>query len=231
MPMKRKFVPRRRKRTYKRKRYYKRKRSGPVSSYVSKPFGNKLRIVTRYVENQITINPGAAGIMDEYVFSANGLFDPNITGVGHQPIGFDQYMVMFDHYTVIGAKCTATFVNTDTGTSQQVGIYVKDVNTTDTDIRKYLENGLCKYKTISPTTFGNNQCTIVYPLSIPKFFQKKKIIGESDYKGSQTSNPSEQCYFHLFAAPITSVDATAVQLFVMIEYIAILTEPKTLALS
>lgn len=228
---KRKYVPRRRKRTYKRKRIYKRRQRGGIGPYVSKPFGNKLRVVTRYVENQITINPGAAGIMDEFVFSANGLYDPNITGVGHQPIGFDQYMTMFDHYTVIGAKIICTFVNTDTATSQQVGIYVKDAPSTETDIRKYIENGLCKYKTISPTTYGNNQCTIVYPLSIPKFFTKKKIIGESDYKGSVAANPTEQAYFHCFAAPIQSTDPTAVQLFVLIEYIAILTEPKTLALS
>lgn len=41
-----------------------------------------------------------------YRFTANGLFDPNVTGVGHQPNPFDQLMAFYSKATVIGSKIT-----------------------------------------------------------------------------------------------------------------------------
>ena len=35
--------------------------------------------------------------------------DPNHTGVGHQPLYFDQLMTIYNHYIVIGAKITVKF--------------------------------------------------------------------------------------------------------------------------
>ena len=34
---------------------------------------------------------------------------PNHTGVGHQPLYFDQLMTIYNHYIVIGAKITVKF--------------------------------------------------------------------------------------------------------------------------
>lgn len=225
-------MPRRAKRKPRPPRRRYRKQGQLTGNYVSKPLGNYRKVVTRYVENQISINPGAAGIADNYIFSANGLYDPNITGVGHQPIGFDQFMLMYDHYTVIGSKIKCTFINTDGSTPAQVGISLKDNVAAETDIRRNIENALCKYKTIGATGSGDsNKAIITMTFSTRKFFRKKSIIAESDYKGTSSANPTEQAYFHCWGAPIASVDPTSIQLFVEIEYIAILTEPKLLTLS
>lgn len=45
------------------------------------------------------------------VFAANGIFDPDITGVGHQPLYRDTYAGIYDQYVVIGSKITFTLVN------------------------------------------------------------------------------------------------------------------------
>lgn len=231
MAYRKKMMRPRRKRLVKRRRRTYRKR-GLTGNYVHKPLGNFRKIVTRYVENQISINPTTAGAADTYVFSANGLFDPNITGIGHQPIGFDQLMLMYDHYTVIGSKIKCTFVNTDNITPAQVGISLRDVPTPEIDIRRSIENSLCKYRTVGSSGSGDsNKTVITYKFSTKKFFKKSQIIAESDYKGSISSNPTEQAYFHCWGAPIINVDPTAIQLFVEIEYIVLLTEPKLLNLS
>ena len=39
----------------------------------------------------------------------NSLFDPDFTGTGHQPYYFDQFATIYQRYTVIGSKLTATF--------------------------------------------------------------------------------------------------------------------------
>jgi len=56
-----------------------------------------------------TLNPGAAGSAGVQVFSANGLYDPDITSTGHQPRGFDQSSAMYKTFQVIKRMITVWF--------------------------------------------------------------------------------------------------------------------------
>lgn len=42
-------------------------------------------------------------------FNANSIFDPDQTGVGHQPMYRDQWAAIYDQYVVIGSKITVHF--------------------------------------------------------------------------------------------------------------------------
>lgn len=43
-----------------------------------------------------------------YQFRANSVYDPNLTGVGHQPMGHDQLAALYDKYRVYNAKIVLT---------------------------------------------------------------------------------------------------------------------------
>lgn len=59
----------------------------------------------RYVEAiSITLTLGVGNAR----FTANGLYDPNQSGTGHQPMYFDQLMAVYDHYTVLKSKIKIT---------------------------------------------------------------------------------------------------------------------------
>lgn len=45
------------------------------------------------------------------LFRCNGMYDPNETGVGHQPRFFDEMSGFYDRYRVIGSKITCKFIN------------------------------------------------------------------------------------------------------------------------
>lgn len=51
-------------------------------------------------------SPLGAGAAQGNIYSINDLRDPDVTGAGHQPMGFDQYMSQFRHFMVYAAKFT-----------------------------------------------------------------------------------------------------------------------------
>lgn len=71
---------------------------------------DKLRMTLRYIENNFTIT-SALGANGNYYFSCNSLFDPNRTGGGHQPLYFDQFAALYNHYTVNASECEVWFTN------------------------------------------------------------------------------------------------------------------------
>jgi hypothetical protein len=50
----------------------------------------------------------SAGAPASYLFHANGLYDPDHTGAGHQPHGFDQIMALYKNYQVLSSAIEVT---------------------------------------------------------------------------------------------------------------------------
>ena len=81
-------------------------------------FGFPDRMVTklRYVDNfNLT---GSAGVVGANVFRFNSCFDPDLSGVGHQPMYFDQFCGAtgtgpYGRYRVTSAKATVSFMQTN----------------------------------------------------------------------------------------------------------------------
>lgn len=183
----------------------------------------------------VTINP-TAGVLGINIFSCNGLFDPDITGAGHQPMGFDQWMSFYEHYTVLGSKITAIFTpnSATVGTGQMIcGIYT-DSNTTSTStITTMVEQPGTRFGFV-PLAGAAPPIRITKTFSSRKFFGKPRgsLIAANTYKGTDAANPTEGAFFHVFcgASDATS-DPGAVFVQVLITYYAILTERQTLAAS
>lgn len=228
---KRKFS---RKKSFK-KRSFKRRKTSFRKKRTSVPrnlIPTKLARRFKYCET-VALDAGATTI-STHVFSCNGMFDPNITGVGHQPMGFDQYVgVLYDHYTVIGAKITVTFMSTGSGANTgpaRVGITVRDTFTPLlAGVDTLCEQGATKMRVISALT-SNNKTTMSYTINPAKFLGNSKPLNNENLKGTSTANPSEQCYFQVFAANINDFsNPEPVQAICTIEYVAVLTERRWLA--
>lgn len=100
-----------------------RRRSRRVTRY---PRYNQVHPLIKYAKLKyntvITLDPGNAGTASSiasYSFSANGLYDPDISGTGHQPLYFDNLSALYSKYVVQYSKIRATFMNTD----NKVAIY------------------------------------------------------------------------------------------------------------
>lgn len=221
-----KYVPKT-KRRHRRSRYYRRKRGNLL---YKAPMPNKFATKLRYV-GQTTLNPGVAGIAGVHVINAIGLYDPDITGAGHQPRGFDELMSMYDHYQVIGSKITVTFSQNygSTYNPLYIGIALKDDNTPYTDVNDYLE-GRNLISTILPAHYVNNPATartLVKTFSLRKFLSVTKAMSSNQYRGNSGANPNDSAYFHIFSAPINSgADEPSFVINFRIDFIVVFTEPR-----
>lgn len=216
-----------------------RRRRGTGSKSTSKyvlaknpsPLGRKFKALLRYYEKGLSLNPGVAGAASQYVFSANGVYDPNITGTGHQPLGFDQLMPLYDHATVIGSKITITAENTDTTYAQILSLHMQDNTTTVTNQEILIENGSCKYTIINNTAAGGSTKILSMKANPNKFLGRSHPLSEDDLQNTISSNPLEQCYWVVSAQPNSASDTNLVYFSVLLEYMTVFFEPKQLAQS
>ncbi len=224
-------------RKFSRKRKYRRKprrrRSGFNTNVLShyQPFARKKLWKTRYTD-RITLNPGVAGTVATHIFSANGLFDPDITGVGHQPNAFDQLVgTLYDHAVVIGAQITIMAANTDATNSQFVGCMLADATTLITDPNIVMENGNVKFKQMTALGSGGNKTQITAKINPNKFLGHSMPLSDDVLKNDVASNPAEQAYFHVVAWPTQGNNTDVVECMIIIDYVCVLLEPKKLGLS
>lgn len=205
-------------------------------TYLRKPLtagtlGKKLLQRFKYA-TKISIDPGT-GTPAGHVFSANGLYDPDITGAGHQPMGFDQLVgVFYQHYTVLSSLIKVTFFATTGAIAAGSGLVTVEPNSSvslDTDIYDIIERGKATTRPYNNSSAGAKSVnTITKKCDIGKFLSQD-VMQEDANAGNASGNPSEQVYWHINAQGITnSTNAEPVNMLVEIWYDAILHEPKDL---
>jgi len=195
-----------------------------VREFWSPIFSAKTNRKLRYSTN--TVLNGSSGIVSTWVYSANGLFDPDITGTGHQPMGFDQMMIIYNHYTVNAARMVCTFRNLGARACTAC-IRMDGNNVPITVIDEIVEEGMCTFETLEPVNVYGSNKTIILDTSIKIFQGKKSVIDDPNLGGNVAANPIEQQYFHV-ATWDTNAQSTSVLIDVVIEFDATFTEPRTL---
>lgn len=191
-------------------------------------FPARFRGLLRYTDNfQLTSTSGAVA---SYVFSCNGLFDPNITGTGHQPAGFDQMMLSYEHYCVQSARLTVTALNTSGNIYPTVALSVRASPTPITAIQQIIEDGLVSLDRLNGANVYGSIRELKTSCNIAKFGGLVQVLDNTDYRGNVAANPVEQSYFHIQL--FDSFATTSVVSFeVVIEYESWFTEPRTLSQS
>lgn len=174
-----------------------------------------------------TINAGLAST-GTYVFSANGLFDPNISGFGHQPAGFDQLMAIYSEYVVLASEIVVTARNTGTSGGASnfpglFGIFVERNTTTVTDWRRYVENGNGVYTHVESVGDGGPTLKVLkFSCDLNKE-AGHPVLDDEGFSGTAGNNPVEQRYYHIAIHPIdNSSDMGAWQFHAEIRFDVIL---------
>lgn len=184
-----------------------------------------------YYDPQLSLS-GAAGVPASRVYSANGIFDVDITGTGHQPLGFDQMMLFYEHYGVIRSKISVTFMN-DSDDAVRVGIYLNPDSTPIALPSDIMENGLIATAVCdSKDGTGERIKTVSLNCDMKKSMGKesyKAIINDKTVCGDAGSNPAEQTYFVVVAWGSHVAATTQLRFDVCISYDTIYFENRKTA--
>lgn len=200
------------------------------------PVNKRALVKLLYVDTVITSVP-VPDALQYHIFRANSLYDPDYTGTGHQPRGFDELSAAYHHYTVLGAKIHVKCTN-NSSNPQVFGIALRASTTTQLDPQQIKEEQRRKYKIIQPKPTGETSVSAMsMRFSTKRYFSCKSVIGDGSYKGNTGntgigSNPTEQAFFQIFYGNAVQGNTTAAAAFhVSIQYIAMFTEPKTIGQS
>lgn len=197
------------------------------------PIPDKAMVKLRYCElRRPTVN---AGVLTEIAYRANGMFDPYDPVGGHQPLGFDEWMGLYNHFYVIGAKITVTaFSESSPSATALVTAYLNlsAANTTGaTSLDHVMELPKTRWKYMTGNTGSRGQVTLSRKFSYKKFFTQKPI--DDSNKGDNSADPGERAYF-IVGFGNSSTGATTAQTIpyhVKIDYIAVFSERKSLGQS
>lgn len=184
-------------------------------------FPNKLFTRLKYVEH-FTLT-ATNGVLNTYRFCANGCYDPNITGTGHQPMYFDQYSALYDHFVVLGSKIKVKAGYTSSGnTNAQVAVAVMSNDNAShslTDI-----SGVTEQSQVSRSVLLDpfNTKTITKSYSAKRVYGGN-ILSQDNLRGSATANPTETWYYDFMYQGIGGANAS-ITLYVEIDYYVCWTE-------
>lgn len=194
----------------------------------------KLRYASR-----ITMTPSITSDLTSYIFRANDLYDPDYAYGGHQPKGFDQLCLFWNHFTVLGSKIKVSAVETTGNTNFP---YYFSVATVDApywggkNLGDYLESEKHSPMRAIGMQASQQEVPAKAYFSLKKFFNSPNLKGNTTYQCDISSSPAEVAYYELVLCRGNAVAGlpegdTAKTFLVEIEYIVSCHEPKELTQS
>jgi len=204
-------------------------RSSKKKSVISRPvnmgkvFPDSVRV--KLVETSVkNISTTTADTYLEYAL--NGLYDPDITGTGGQPVGFDQYASLYKNYRVMASSISVYYFNTENSAITQISIIPQLKR--DNAIRTYLnpeQHKRCRYKRYANESGGGGRATgtVKHYCSMKSLSGNNLYKTESEYGPLVTANPGDDflaMWYVLIQDPVNTGTSLHGQAIIKITYYA-----------
>lgn len=198
-------------------------------------FPNSKTVNLRYV-SEFILNPGTATTA-VYVFRANSIFDPDFTGIGHQPMFRDNYAALYNtyqvnHVNITFIACATHMQNTsiDNGTGGANQYYaaneraarmfiIRDTSATDytTSLNTLIEEGNTNVVwRFAPQTSSAKMPILrmkCWPAALLKLSKR-----DDSLKADMATNPASQVFFICGVDSFPSGDSDSMPYQVILTY-------------
>lgn len=200
----------------------KRPKGTPFTLRIAPPSQAVYRFV--YAEN-ISLTSTDVATPAFHTMSLNNLYDPNITGTGYQPIGFDQMCAIWVNYRVLGVRVRLDVFPTPTAAT--IGFYPSGFSSMPADWNSWTVQPFAVTTTTS-TTMPRRLTRRITPWNVLGI-KKANYMGENDYLSSATGGPLRPVYLHLFAKAAGAATSSATRVY--LEYTVLASQPVSLGMS
>lgn len=145
---------------------------------------------------QMTTNMnGAVGI--DQIMNLNSLFDPDRSGVGHQPYAYDQWSLIYNRWRVYGCKYKVTFVNIGSSVPR-VGIMPSNDANTMALSTTVFEQPTTKSALLGELGSGGVKKVFYGYVPLTRIYGVTKVQLRCDdrYAGDASASPAELAVLH-----------------------------------
>ncbi len=151
----------------------------------------------------------SAGIPDVHKYRVNSVYDPDYTGIGHQPLEYDNLQSVYRRYKVTSSRIRVEGLAKANGTVPTWMVLETqdhDLNTNGS-LRNMLENGakavridpvVSSTATMNTFSYKGNQSALIKNWSIRRDIPAN-LRGNEALNAGVTQNPAEQMYFSIQA--------------------------------
>jgi len=199
------------------------RRGGQVTTTVNRslqPFPSRYICKMKYCESiNAAGGPSGAGY-GNYQFLANSIWDPNATGIGHQPYGMDTMTALYNRYRVISCRyaISGTVTSGTTEVNSIIGVLPANEGATVTGgINEFQENPRSKFI----TQYVGNEKVLKGNVYIPALVGRTKTQYMSDdrYQAQTNASPAENAVMNIYFGFMDGTLATATaDLNITLEY-------------
>jgi len=153
-------------------------------------FPREMKINMRYTEN--LLKTPSSGLSVDHVFNLNSIFDPDVTGSGHQPYGRDQWALLYNRYRVDQAVVTIRLTGVASGT---LTMLANNSSTAITDPTLAPESPL---STVLPFAANGSPVirTVTYNLANISGVTRPEYTADDKYSSAMTTSPTEILCLH-----------------------------------
>jgi len=211
------------------KRMFKR---NPQKKYtaVIQQTGRPQRMIAKLVYFTSGQLANALGVYQNQQMNLNSLYDPDRSGVGHQPLGRDQWATWYNRYRVFKTDYIITFTNLDPDQPAIVSVVNTNGIPTFTDYSAFEQPGSF-VKQLSPRDGGLSRIQIKGSVYLPRLNGKSPVSyrGNDDTQALMSASPTEILLQNLVVAPTIPGSEVNVGYTIKYVYHCELFDPNTLA--
>lgn len=184
------------KKTYRRRRAYRRrgKKGAPSTAIIRAPVicPDRYFCKLKYTPDAPIVHVTTT-TCGTYVYRGNDLYDPDYSGAGHQPLGFDQLMSLYSKFVVMGSKIEMRFCQV--AGNSIVSVRPQPDVTAPISIELEPEKRRTKYRWLA--SGGRTNGRLVSYMSTARQFgvMKSKVFCEDSYSGTASASPANVWYW------------------------------------
>jgi hypothetical protein len=188
---------------------------------------DRIQLPLKYSQN------GTLGgsITVDQVFNLNSLFDPDRTGAGHQPLGFDQWSAFYNRYRVDKVKVVVDLLPLNSIYTDVVIQASNDATALSTlaTVLSAVESPFSKAFMMSGNNTMVRHFQKTYDLAAITGVTRSKYITDDIYAATTGASPTEILALHLCAQDMAFASNVLVQYRITLTFLATMWDRNELA--